>query len=194
MKKFAAVLFLLAAFAAVPARADQPPCTGDRHYDETGQCCPVVTTSTTLPPTSCESSEDCDENQTCVDGVCVQVCPDPAPCPPVTVTCVIDVCVNGACNNGSAGNDGNGACTKDTDCQIVTTVDVHNTTTNNVFNVTVNRCPAQEPTVRCTRNAAGRIVCPAKHHPYQEFFPYSQAVKLQRPGAKRKIFHLPPTQ
>lgn len=190
MRMFLAALFLLTALA-VPARAEQPACTGDRHYDETGQCCPFVTTSTTLPPSSCESDEDCDDSQRCQDGVCVDVsCPDTPPCPPVEVTCTIDVCVKGACTNGSLGTDGAGACDKDTDCQIVTTVT--NTTTNNVFNVTVNRCPVQETVIPCRRQDNGRLVCPRTGAPRRELVPYS--VALHHPSSRKgKKFHLPTT-
>ena len=48
------------------AYATQPECTGDRHYDEAGQCCPVVTQPEECPPVAC---------------------PDPAPCQPVTCEC-----------------------------------------------------------------------------------------------------------
>ncbi len=51
------------------AQATQPECTGDRHYDETGQCCPQLTTTTTIQAAEC---------------VCPS-CPLPPPCP--TVTC-----------------------------------------------------------------------------------------------------------
>lgn len=54
-------------------RADQPACTGDRHYDGVA-CCPATTTSTTLP-----SKEECP----------TLVCPEPQPCQPV-------VCQDGA--------------------------------------------------------------------------------------------------
>lgn len=58
------------------AGATQPECTGDRHYDEIGECCPVPTTTTTLPGGECEACAP------------VLPCPDPAPCQPV-------VCENG---------------------------------------------------------------------------------------------------
>lgn len=52
MRSFIVSLCLLVAGAA---NASQPECVGDRHYDETGQCCPIIgecpetTTTTTLP-------------------------------------------------------------------------------------------------------------------------------------------------
>lgn len=184
-----AVVLAIALFGT--ARADQPTCTGDRHYDETGQCCPVVTTTTTLPPASCETDEDCtDDNQHCVDGTCVSVCPDPPPCQPVEVTCKIDVCVDGLCGNGSLGTDGAGKCSKDTDCQIVTTVtktDVHN-----VFEITVNKCPAQEDLVGCRRTNKGGLVCPNKFIPRREYVPYSRALALEPRHHKGPRLPVPP--
>lgn len=58
-----AVGTLLAAllFCVATARGAAPTCTGDRHYDETGACCPVV-----------------------------ESCPDPAPCPAVTCDCTYE--------------------------------------------------------------------------------------------------------
>lgn len=65
---FAAILFAL--LLAQHACAEQPECTGDRHYDGVA-CCPVPpTTPTTLPPQECPTA-----------------CPDPGPCLPVTCTC-----------------------------------------------------------------------------------------------------------
>jgi len=54
---------------ARPANAEQPECTGDRHYDGVGCCPSVETTTTTLPGDVSECPS----------------CPLPAPCP--TVTC-----------------------------------------------------------------------------------------------------------
>lgn len=70
MRLFLAACFLVA--STVVCLADQPACTGNRHYDGVG-CCPAVdppsTTTTTLDPG----------------------CPDPPPCQPVTCN---DVTIN----------------------------------------------------------------------------------------------------
>lgn len=59
------------------AGATQPPCVGDRHYDNTGECCPVQSSTTTTIP----GNSECE--------VCEPVlpCPPPAPCPGVTCEC-----------------------------------------------------------------------------------------------------------
>jgi hypothetical protein len=178
MRKFAFLFALALAVAPVaPALAEQPACTGDRHYDETGQCCPSSVTTTTLPCTG----DDCEPDEGC---------PDPAPCPPVTVTCQFDACVSGACTNGSLGTDGAGLCVKDSDCAVVGDTTV--TITNTVNNITVNRCPQQETLVPCRRQNSGRVICPTPFLPRREFVPYSTAVRLPSPKRAGKRFHLPP--
>ncbi len=59
-------VFVIIAMLARPANAEQPECTGDRHYDDCGQFCPITETTTTTIQT----------------GEC-PTCPDPAPCQPV---------------------------------------------------------------------------------------------------------------
>lgn len=65
------IALLVASFVLVVglalAGAAQPACTGDRHYDEAGQCCPYV--------------EGCPD---------VAGCPDVLPCPPVECTCLTE--------------------------------------------------------------------------------------------------------
>jgi len=72
-----AIFALILAFASL-ARAEQPECVGDRHYDGVA-CCP-----------STEPAEPCEPE------VCKPVlpCPDTAPCPTVT------------CRDGADGKDG----------------------------------------------------------------------------------------
>lgn len=150
----------------------------------------VNTTTTTLPPVfnDCAQDSDCTEHEKCDEGKCVALdCPEPPACPPVQVTCKVDVCTDGACTNGSSGTDGTGKCSKDTDCQIVTVTD--STTTNNVFNVTVNRCAAQEDMVICRRTNAGGMICPSYGFHRWELVPFSRAAqfphgKHRSPGAK----------
>lgn len=75
---FGAILAVLTIVACLftLAHAEQPVCTGDRHYDGVA-CCPYVdetTTTTTLAPRV--------------------ECPDPAPCPTVTCECGDGTTVN----------------------------------------------------------------------------------------------------
>ena len=157
MKRFLTILCMVAIFVATPALATQPECTGDRHYDEAGQCCPVVTT-TTLPDTPV-------------------ACPDPPPCP--TVVCSPDACVDGTCVNGSTGTDGTGTCATNADCTVGDTTTVNNVT------VTVNRCPEVKFPIyapcRSRKNGTARVgdviingvayKCPRRLTPHRYFVP-----------------------
>jgi hypothetical protein len=171
---FASLCTVALLLTATLVVADQPECTGDRHYDGVG-CCPVVTT-TTLPP-ACQTDDDCEGDLVCVDGSCVTN--KPAPCPDVTCTnvcdptlvCNVNVCVDGKCANGSSGTDGAGTCVTAVDCSTT----VNNTTTT----VTVNRCPQAEDFIPCRRNPkTGRLNCPRKATPYRELVPYTKAKAL----------------
>ena len=75
------ILGTVMAVLGAPARADQPECTGDRHYDGVACCLPAP---------------ECQEPEVCAP---VLPCPDPAPCQPVRcadgddgTTVVVDRC------------------------------------------------------------------------------------------------------
>lgn len=72
------ITLLLALALSGTASATQPECTGDRHYDETGQCCPLP--PTVEPCAACPEIPPCPEVQ-CVSGsvtnyITVNRCPD----------------------------------------------------------------------------------------------------------------------
>lgn len=58
-------------FNVAMCRADQPACTGDRHYDGVG-CCPATVDPPPCPEVKCDCGGDTNNNYT----VTVNRCPD----------------------------------------------------------------------------------------------------------------------